>query len=134
MSKSYGNDIPLFASPKEVEKRIKEIKTDSKGLDDAKDPASCVVFQMLQAFGSPEAVSHMRERLERGTGYGYGHAKKDLLDEYNRFFGSRRELFDHYRNSPTEIAKALEPGQASMVRVANAVRDRARDALGLLKA
>lgn len=131
MSKSYNNEIPLFGSPKEVEKRIKEIKTDSKGLDDEKDPNTCVVFQMLKAFGSPEAIAYMKERLEKGTGYGYGHAKKDLLDEYNRFFGSKRELYDHYVNSPSEVSKALEPGHEAMTIIAESVTSRARESLQL---
>ncbi|MCA2961255.1 MAG: tryptophan--tRNA ligase [Silvanigrellales bacterium] len=131
MSKSYNNDIPLFGAAKDAEKRIKEIKTDSKGLDDVKDPETCVVFQMLKSFGSPEAVAHMKERLENGTGYGYGHAKKDLLDEYNRFFGAKRELYEHYLNEPSEVAKALEPGHEAMAKVADAVTTRARDALQL---
>ena len=87
---------------------------------------------MLRAFGSHEAVAHMKEKLEKGTGYGYGHAKKDLLDEYNRFFGAKRELYAHYVNSPAEISKALAPGHEAMSKVADAVKGRAREALGLM--
>lgn len=131
MSKSYNNHIPIFAPKKDVEKRIKEIKTDSKGLDDPKDPATCVVFHMLKSFGSAEAIAHMQERLERGTGYGYGHAKKDLLDEHERVFGAKRELFEHYAQNPKEVWPQLEPGLARAEKYANAVCHRARAAMGL---
>ncbi|MEN9826139.1 MAG: hypothetical protein RI953_1884 [Pseudomonadota bacterium] len=131
MSKSYGNHIPLFAPKKEIEKRCKEIKTDSKGLDDPKDPESCAVFQILKSFGSSESISYMEERLRKGTGYGYGHAKKDLLDEHERVFGTKRELFEHYINSPREVAQLLAPGHERARQLAATVRQRVRDALGL---
>lgn len=132
MSKSYNNQIPLFGSRKEIEKRVKEIKTDSKGLDDPKDPDTCAIYLLLKAFGSEEAVSHMRERLSRGTGYGYGHAKKDFLDEYERVFGSKRELYEHFLKSPDEVRKHMEKGYERAHAYADAVRRRAREGLGLL--
>lgn len=131
MSKSYGNHLPLFAPKKEIEKRIKEIKTDSKGLDDPKDPESCAVFQILKAFGSKEVIGYMEERLRRGTGYGYGHAKKDLMEEHERVFGSKRELYEHYINSPRELAQLLSPSHEKARQIAVTVRQRVRDALGL---
>ena len=38
MSKSYGNTIPLFGDEKDIEKAIMGIVTDSKGVDEPKDP------------------------------------------------------------------------------------------------
>jgi len=131
MSKSYGNTIPLFAPKKEIEKRAKEIKTDSKGLDDPKDPQTCAIFQILKSFGSPEAVAYMKERLEKGTGYGYGHAKKDFVDEHERVFGQKRELYEHYLKNPREMLEKIEPGFARAESYANASNSRAREALKL---
>jgi len=131
MSKSYGNHVPLFAPKKDIEKRIKEIKTDSKGLDDPKDPETCAVFQILKSFGSAEAIEYMEQRLRTGTGYGYGHAKKDLIDEHERVFGSKRELYEHYINNPRELAQKLEPGHTRARQIAATVRQRVRDALNL---
>ena len=131
MSKSYGNHLPLFAPKKEIEKRIKEIKTDSKGLDDPKDPETCAVFQILKSFASKESIAYMEERLRTGTGYGYGHAKKDLIDEHERVFGCKRELYEHYINSPREMAQLLTPSHNSARQLAATVRQRVRDALSL---
>lgn len=131
MSKSYDNYIPIFAPQKEIERRVKEIKTDSAGLDDPKDPNTCIVFQLFQSFASPEACAHMKERLEKGTGYGYGHAKKDFLEEYLRVFGEKRKLFEHYLNNPEEVKKMLAPGVERAQNYANTVTKRARDAFGL---
>jgi tryptophanyl-tRNA synthetase len=133
MSKSYNNHIPLFAPKKEIEKRIKEIKTDSAGLDDVKDPATCPIFQILKGFGSPEAVAYMKERLEKGKGYGYGHAKMDLLAEHDRVFGSKRALYEDLLAHPEEMKKRMESGYARAEAYANQVRNRARDGLGLLR-
>jgi tryptophanyl-tRNA synthetase len=131
MSKSYGNHVPLFAPKKEIEKKIKEIKTDSKGLDDPKDPETCAVFQILKSFGSQDAINYMEDRLRKGTAYGYGHAKKDLLDEHERVFGAKRELYEHYINSPRELAQMLAPSHERARAIAATVRQRVRDALSL---
>ena len=131
MSKSYDNYIPMFGPKKDIEKRIKGIKTDSAGLDDPKNPESCYIFQILKSFGSPQAVAHMKERLEKGTGYGYGHAKQELLAEHERVFGGRREAYEHYLNNPKEIWAKMEAGYGRAHGYANAVRARVRGALGL---
>ena len=130
MSKSYSNEIPLFGTKKEIEKRVKEIKTDSKGLNDPKDPETCLLFQIFCSFASAEAQGHMRERLAVGTGYGYGHAKADFLDEHERVFGSKREEFFHYAQSPAELWIRMEAGTQRAHVMADAVRSRARAALG----
>ncbi|BBH53603.1 tryptophan--tRNA ligase [Fluviispira sanaruensis] len=131
MSKSYNNEIPIFAAKKDIEKKVKEIKTDSKGLDEPKDPNTCTIFQIFQSFASKDAISYMRERLEKGTGYGYGHAKKDFVDEHERVFGVFREKYDYYLNNEKVVKDLLEPGYERANNYANAVLERARTALGL---
>jgi tryptophanyl-tRNA synthetase len=132
MGKSYNNHIPMFASKKEVEKRVKEIKTDSKGLDDPKDPDNNLIYKLFTAFASQEAQKHMHEKLRVGTGYGYGHAKKDFLEEYERVFGAKREEYEHYVNNRAELFKLLEPGLLRVRSIAAQVTRRARDCLGLV--
>lgn len=131
MSKSYQNTIPIFAPLKEIEKKVKEIKTDSKGLDDPKDPNGCLIFELFKSFASPEALAYMKERLEKGTGYGYGHAKADFIAEYEKVFGEKRKIYEHYMSSPNEFAPLLEAGYAKAHDYIHAVTQRARDALGL---
>ncbi len=131
MGKSYNNHIPVFATRKEIEKKVKEIKTDSKGLDEVKDPETCLIYQMFRGFASAEALNHMHERMINGTAYGYGHAKIDFVDEHERVFGSKRELYQHFCNSPAEIKSHMEPCYSKVEGYLNAVSNRARDALGL---
>src|SRR5262249_42097106 len=95
-------------------------------------PDTCAVYLILKAFGSPEAVENMKHKLLTGKGYGYGHAKLDLLAEHERVFGSKRELYEHYVNTPKEVWAKMEPGYVRAQSYAREVRARAREALGLL--
>jgi tryptophanyl-tRNA synthetase len=131
MSKSYNNEIPMFGDQKIIEKRIKAITTDARGLDEPKDPETCAVFQILQSFASEERVAEMRSRLERGTGYGYGHAKRDLMEAHTETFAVHQERYEHYLNSPDEVKRLLEPGRERAWAVAEATLARAREALEL---
>jgi tryptophanyl-tRNA synthetase len=131
MSKSYHNTIPVFASKKELEKKVKEIKTDSKGLDDPKDPENCIIFQIFKSFASADSIAYMKEKLEKGTGYGYGHAKKDFIDEHEKVFGAFRERYDYYCNNILEVKKLLQPGYEKARTYADNVTNRAKEALGI---
>ncbi len=131
MSKSYNNTIPLFGTKKELEKAVKEIKTDSKGLDDPKNPEDCLIYELFKSFASPEALSYMKNRLEKGVGYGYGHAKKDFLEEHEKVFGEKRKIYEHYLENIEEVKSLLRPGYERAQNYAHAVTLRARNALGL---
>jgi tryptophanyl-tRNA synthetase len=45
MSKSYNNTISLFATHEEIKKAVMKIPTDSKGVEDPKDPDECFRLQ-----------------------------------------------------------------------------------------
>ena len=110
---------------------MKDIKTDSKGLDDPKNPEECLIYELFQSFASPEALQYMKERLEKGVGYGYGHAKKDFMDEHEKVFGAKRELYEHYLTQDNEIKLLLKDGYERAIQYATTVTSRARNALGL---
>ncbi|MBX9704196.1 MAG: tryptophan--tRNA ligase [Silvanigrellaceae bacterium] len=131
MSKSYHNVIPLFAPKNILEKKVKEIKTDSKGLNEQKDPETTLIFQLFKTFACPAAVQYMQEKLKNGVHYGYGHAKADFIDEYEKFFGEKRDLYSYYCNHPDVVAGLLEQGYHRSKKYAVEVVKRARDALGL---
>jgi tryptophanyl-tRNA synthetase len=79
MSKSYNNFIGVFEEEKTLKKKISTIVTDSRGVDESKDPDTCNIFGLIQYFGSPERVNFVRAKYLEG-GYGYGHAKAELLE------------------------------------------------------
>jgi len=100
MSKSYGNTLGIFADPAEVKRRIMAIATDSTPLEEPKDPEANPVFSWYRHLASPEEVAEMDRKLRAG-GYGWGHAKKELVQSY-------LDHFAPYRERRAEIAADLE--------------------------
>jgi tryptophanyl-tRNA synthetase len=100
MSKSYNNHIELFGDEKETRARIMRIVTDSKGLAEPKDPASCKVFALYSLFADAAERQAMEERYRAG-GMGYSEAKKALFD----IVWSRLEPFRKKR-----VELAADPG------------------------
>ncbi len=95
MSKSYQNFIGIFDDEKLLKKRVMSIVTDSKGVDDIKDTATCTIFALLKIFGTQEQIETVRVKYAtENSGFGYGHAKQILLEAliaYLRPYRERRE-------------------------------------------
>ncbi|MCH8318891.1 MAG: tryptophan--tRNA ligase, partial [Bacteroidetes bacterium] len=70
MSKSYDNIINIFEPEKQLKKTIMSIITDSKTLEQPKDPGSCVVFHLYSLIASEEETETMRNNYIVGN-YGY---------------------------------------------------------------
>ena len=92
MSKSKGNTINVFDDPKALKKYInKNIVTDATPLEDPKEPNGSVVWELYKLVASESDAAGMAEKLRAG-GYGWGHAKKDLLDA---LVSSSSQFFSH---------------------------------------
>ncbi|MCA9521077.1 MAG: tryptophan--tRNA ligase [Myxococcales bacterium] len=131
MSKSYGNTIDLFDERKAMKAQISSIVTDSKGLDEPKDPDGCTVFQLYRYFATPDEIAEMAERYRAG-GYGYGHAKMALLDKIQDYMAPYRERYRQLSDNPDRVIEVLREGAKKARAVARATTDRARDAVGML--
>lgn len=130
MSKSRENTIDLFQDPKQIKKIInKKIITDDTPLEAPKDPQNSTVYQLFQLIASPQKSLKMKENLKAG-GYGWGHAKKELVDELVTSFAPQREKFNYYINSPSEVENILLKGAEKAKKVANATLNRFRKTLG----
>ncbi|HEY5621600.1 MAG TPA: tryptophan--tRNA ligase, partial [Pontiella sp.] len=90
MSKSYDNTIEIFAEGKPLKKRVMSVVTDSKELEDPKDPETCNVFALYKLLSTEEEQVDLAERYRAG-GLGYGHAKTELLEKINEHFAPMRE-------------------------------------------
>ncbi len=120
MSKSRNNTIDVFDNPKSIKKLInKNIITDNTPLEDPKDPNSSTVYKLFQLIASKESSDEMANKLLAG-GYGWGHAKKELINEITNQFASEREKFNHYMNHPNEVEDVLQKGALKAKKVANA--------------
>ena len=79
--------------------------------------------------GTDQQTAEMRSNYEAGN-YGYGHAKKALLELILSRFRETRERFDHYMSNKNEIDTALLQGAAKASQVADDVLARVRKKLG----
>lgn len=90
MSKSNKNTIGLFAEDSEIEKSIMTIPTDSKGIDEPKDPETCNVFALHKFFTEGPEFEELRDRYESG-GVSYKESKEILLRNIIKFVSPLRE-------------------------------------------
>ena len=130
MSKSRNNTIDIFDTEKNIKKNInKNIVTDNTPLEDSKDPHSSTIFNLYRLISSKEEAEEMSNKLLAG-GYGWGHAKKDLLKKIVDYFHPHREKFNHFFNNPNEVEEVLQQGALKAKNVASATLDRVRKNLG----
>jgi tryptophanyl-tRNA synthetase len=130
MSKSYGNTIDLFGDEKETRARIMRIVTDSKALEDPKDPDTCNVFALYRLFATDTERAEMEARYRKG-GYGYGSAKKALFESFWAAFEPMRRRRRELEADPDAVRAILERGAARASAEARRTLDRARRAVGL---
>ncbi|HQL50203.1 MAG TPA: tryptophan--tRNA ligase [Kiritimatiellia bacterium] len=130
MSKSYGNTIELFGDMKETKARIMKIVTDSKGLEEPKDPSACNVFALYKLFADDVRRQEM-EANYRGGNYGYGHAKKALAAAFEETFAPFRARRAELQAHPDYVEEVLRNGAERARAEAAKTLDRARDAVGL---
>ncbi len=131
MSKSYGNTINVFADEKELKKQVMGIVSDSKTLEEPKDPDNDNTFKLYALVASPEQVAAMRENYLRGN-YGYGHAKKELLAVLTERYAKERATFQALMNDKGELDKQLRIGAEKARVVASATLKRVRERVGYL--
>lgn len=130
MSKSYGNTIELFGDMKEAKARIMKIVTDSKGLEDPKDPSACNVFALYKLFADDARRQEM-EANYRGGHYGYGHAKKALAAAFEETFAPFRARRAELQAHPDYVEEVLRKGAERARAEAAKTLGRAREAVGL---
>ena len=129
MSKSKNNIIDIFAEEKVLKKQIMSIKTDSKGIEDAKDWRNCNLFKIYALLAKKNEIEWMKKNYELG-GYGYGHAKNELFDLILKKYSVERDKFQHYISNPDEVEKILKAGAIKANATANKVLNRVRKKLG----
>lgn len=130
MSKSKGNLLNPFADEKSLKKAInKQIVTDATPLEDPKDPDGSVVHQLYQLVASESDAADMAAKLRAG-GYGWGHAKKDLLEALVDGFAQERDTYNRYMADLPAIDSELKKGAEKAGVVAQATLLRLRTALG----
>ncbi|MEX0686016.1 MAG: tryptophan--tRNA ligase [Balneolales bacterium] len=132
MSKSYNNAIDIFDEGKTLKKKVMSVKTDSKGLDDPKDPGSCNVFALIKLFADKELSSQIENNYKEG-GYGYGHAKKQLLELIDNYFSEAREKRSELEKNEDDVIDILQSGGQKARQRAEEVMNTVREVTGILR-
>ncbi len=127
MSKSYGNTIPLFDEDAVIKKAIMGIVTDSKDMNDPKDPDTCVIYQIHKLLLSEAEAQALADEYRNGLPY--GEAKKRLLVTYMDFLAPLREAHEHF--TPKKAEEILQHGAKQAREIAGNTMDTVRKAVGL---
>jgi len=128
MSKSYGNTIPLFADEKAVKKAIMGIVTDSKGVEEPKDPKECIVYQIHSLLLDESGKKELAKKYQAG-GLGYGDAKKMLFEAFMDYFRPMRERRALLKDA--EVIAVITEGSKRAKNIAEQTMERVRQAVGL---
>lgn len=84
MSKSYNNYIGLLDDEKTILKKVKQIATDAKAVEDPKNPDDCNVYNIMKLFLTEAEDKDMRAKYEKG-GLSYKYAKDVLFEKLMDF-------------------------------------------------
>ena len=132
MGKSYGNTIDLFAEGNALKRPVMGVVTDSTPLGSPLNPETCTVFALYGLFATPEEKAAMAERYRNPSAnpgeppFGYGTAKKALLEKINAYFGPFREKRKQLAADPGYVEGVLREG-------ARRAREEARKTLELVR-
>ena len=129
MSKSYDNTIPLFTPREQLKKLIASIVTDSRLPGEAKSTEGSALFQIYQAFATPEETSALRQAY--ADGIAWGDAKQQVFERIDREIAPMREAYQALMNDPAKIEAILLAGAAKARQIATPFMGRLRSAVGL---
>jgi len=131
MSKSYGNTIGIFDEGKALKKAVMSIVTDSTPMEEPKDPDNDNVFALIRLFAD-DAKREEIAAAYRAGGYGYGHAKKELLAMADSYFSEARERRKELAERPDYVMDVLRTGGEAARQKAEMFMQPVRECAGLI--
>jgi tryptophanyl-tRNA synthetase len=130
MSKSYGNTLALFDDPKKQSKQIMRIVTDSRAMEDPKDPDTDHLYQLYSLFADDDRREEMAAIYRKG-GFGYGMVKKALAEAATEYFAPARERRLELEGKIDWVREVLADGAARARVKAGEVLRRAQENCGV---
>ncbi|HEY3395966.1 MAG TPA: tryptophan--tRNA ligase [Lacipirellulaceae bacterium] len=130
MSKSYNNTLAVFEDAKAQRKQIMRIVTDSRPMEQPKEPAGDVLYDLYSLVATDAEREAMADLYRRG-GFGYGEVKKALADAAEKFFAEPRARRAELAADPDRIRQILGDGAAKARTKAADVLKRAQNACGV---
>lgn len=131
MSKSYNNTLELFEDPKAQRKKIMRITTDSRRMEEPKEPEGDHLFQLYSLVATAEQTAEMAALYRRG-GFGYGEVKKALADAAEIYFGEARARRLELAANPAKVRDILAHGALQARKKAAQTLARVKRAAGLV--
>jgi tryptophanyl-tRNA synthetase len=105
MSKSYNNYIGLLDDEKTLLKKVKQISTDMKTIEEPKNPDECNVYNIGKFFLTPKENEERRAKYLAGR-YSYKQAKEYAFEKMREYL---KPIQERYRaTSDEEIITLLE--------------------------
>lgn len=129
MSKSYGNVICPFAEEDELKQQIYGIETDSKPIEEPKDPDACNLFGIFRLFANDEERKEVRRKYEEG-GLAYGELKGRLFELVLEYFGDARQKRTELEQQPDYVEDVLRDGAETAREIAAETMGRLRESAG----
>jgi len=132
MSKSYNNTITLRETPKQVEEKIRTMKTDPARArrTDPGNPENCPVFSLHNLYSPPDMLAWVNEGC-RSAGIGCLDCKKPLIASINAELGEMRERAEQFENDPDLVNSILQEGSETARTVARETLEDVREAIGM---
>jgi tryptophanyl-tRNA synthetase len=140
MSKSYGNTIEIFAEGGPLKKTVMGIVTDATPVDAPKDVTTSNVAALYDLFADDAERAKLASlyanpmedaEAREGRPFGYGDAKKMLLEKINVTFGPYREKRKELATRPDYVEQILLDGAKRARAEARKTMDLVRRATGL---
>jgi tryptophanyl-tRNA synthetase len=130
MSKSRGNTIELFAEYEEIKKAVMSIPTDSKGIDEPRNPEEDNVFKLHKLFSSPDQLDELRGRYEKG-GLSHKESKEILIANIEKFIAPLREKRKQIAGDTDYVLDVLREGGKRAKQRAEKKMEIVRQAIGV---
>jgi len=117
MSKSYKNDIGMLDDPKIILKKVKQISTNTIGVNEPKNPDECNVYNMMRLFLSENENKEMRSKYESG-GLSYKYVKDILYEKLIDFISPIQKRYSEINDN--EIIQLLKTNSKKANTIAEA--------------
>ena len=129
MSKSYDNTIPLFAPREQLRKLVASIITDSRAPGEPKEVEGSALFQIYQAFASPQETEALRQAYAQGIAW--GEVKQLVFEHIDQTLAPLRARYEALIQDPAHIENTLRAGADRARAIATPFMRELRHAVGL---
>lgn len=130
MSKSYKNTVSIFDDEATLKKQIMGIQTASVPLEEPMPIEDDIVLNLYSHFASKEELEALKANYLAG-GFGYGNAKKALLEKVLEYFAEARARREELAQNPQKIQEIMEAGAEKARKLAKETMNTVYERTGL---